>query len=428
MTSTTTRRIGHTTGPRPPRTGRSATGARWAVLLSVLILAGVACGGGAQEPASDQVVSSDPELARLAAEILPGLTARSGLELHRPVRVERRSREQLEGYLRHKLDEELPVHEAEAAVEVYAFFGLVEPGLDLRALLLGLYGEQVAGFYEPDSTALFVLDDQPREVLESLLLHELVHAVQDQTVDLDALTSRDRGGDRAVAAHAAVEGHATLVMIEFMMERMTGRPVDLTEVPGLADQLIPGMDAMTAQFPALAGAPPVIQRALLFPYVQGAGFVQRLWAEEGRVAPFEAFLPESTEQILSGVLADGPVDLAVSLDGAETVYGDVLGRLELGVLVETHLGGAGRGLADGWGGDRYALLETADGGRGLVWVAVWDDQGARDRFAEGFGPALERLGAATLDTLEVDGLPGTVLRVGDTEGVRISARVAGGVQ
>jgi len=415
------------------RTGARKERAHWispswlrTVLIPALLLAAGACGGVAQEAWSDQVVSSDPELARLAAEILPGLTARSGLELRRPVRVERRSRAQLEAYLRHKLDEEFPPAEAEATVQVYALLGLVEPDLDLRALLLGLYSEQVAGFYDPDSTALFVMDDQPRDVLEGLLLHELVHALQHQTVDLDAITSRKGGGDRAVAAHAAVEGHATLVMIEFMMERMTGRPVDLTELPGVADQFIPGIEAMTAQFPALGGAPPIIQRALLFPYVQGARFVHRLWETEGRVAPFGPYLPESTEQILSGVLDDPPVELAVSVAQGTVVHEDVLGRLELGVLVETHLGNGGRILADGWGGDRYALVETSTGARVLVWAAVWDDEAARDRFHTGFAPALGLLAApAVLEPVDVGGRPGTLLRVGATEGVRVTIRVVG---
>ena len=70
---------------------------------------------------------------------------------------------------------------------------------------MDLYTEQVAGFYEPDSTALFVLDDQDEVALKGLLLHELVHAVQDQTVDLDALTDPDLGADRAAAAQSAID-------------------------------------------------------------------------------------------------------------------------------------------------------------------------------------------------------------------------------
>lgn len=393
--------------------------------LCLAVLTGLpACGGGAQEPTEEGVVSSDPELRRLAGEILPGLAERAGLELHEPVRVERRTRDELEGYLRAKLDEELPRDEAEATGRAYSMLGLMEEDLDLRALLLELYTEQVAGFYEPDSTALFVLDDQPPDALEALLLHELVHAVQDQTVDLDEIADADLGNDRAAAAHAAIEGHATLVMLEFMMERMTGRAVDLAEVPDFGEQLLPAIEGMQDQFPALGSAPEIIQRSLLFPYMQGAGFVQRLWATEGRIAPFGPHLPTSTEQVLEGDLDDAPVEVGIEVDGGTVVHDGVLGRLELGVLVETHLGSDASELAQGWGGDRYALVDV-DGSDDpvLVWAVAWDGQEARDRFLAGFDPALERLGStARLESITTSERPAVLLTVGDASTLDVTVQ------
>ncbi|MCG6957307.1 MAG: hypothetical protein LJF04_15060, partial [Gemmatimonadetes bacterium] len=195
---------------------------RTTLALSIL-LAGVGGAARSAAQASDALVrSSDPHLAELAAAMLPDLARRSGLELKEPVRIEKRTRAELERYLEHKLDEELPEADARAKVESYALLGLVPDTLNLRAVLLSLYTEQVAGFYEPDSTALFVMDDQPESQLQGVLIHELVHAVQDQTVDLSALTDPDRGNDRATAAQAAIEGQATLVMLEYMTEQMRG--------------------------------------------------------------------------------------------------------------------------------------------------------------------------------------------------------------
>ena len=116
----------------------------------------------------------------MAGSLLADLAERSGMELAEPVRLEKRSRDELVSYLHHKLDEEMPEPEARATVAVYALLGLVPPDLDLRSVLLDLYTEQVAGFYDPDSTALFILDDQPQVMLQGLLIHELVHAVCSQ--------------------------------------------------------------------------------------------------------------------------------------------------------------------------------------------------------------------------------------------------------
>ena len=400
-----------------------------ASLAGALLLLGssvtAAC-GAQQDGARTMVVSSDPELAQLAAELLPGLAERSGLDLREPIRLERRSRAQLVRYLERKLDEELPPEEADAMVDAYALLGLVPADLDLRELLLRLYTEQVAGFYEPDSTALFVLDDQPEGVLRGLLVHELVHAIQDQSADLGALTDPEMGNDRAVAAQAAIEGHATLVMLEYMTEAMARVPVDLAAIPDFSAQMRPALEAMRGQFPALAGAPRVVQESLLFPYLEGTGFVQGLWSRHGRVAPFGDHLPASTEEILEGGAAEPPVELRVFVEGARIVHEDVLGRLETGVLLEEHLGASSAGLADGWDGDRYALVERPDGERGLIWYAVWEDAGARDRFAAGMERALSALGGVgTLERVEAARRPATVVRVGAVDGVGSSIEAAG---
>ncbi len=378
--------------------------AAWCLALTTSL----ACGGGAQEAGSGMVISSDPELGALAETLLLDLAARSGLELREPVRLEERSRHELVRYLEAKLDEEMPEPEARTTVAAYALLGLVPPDLDLRSVLLDLYTEQVAGFYDPDSTALFILDDQPQIMLQGLLVHELVHAIQDQTADLAALTDPSLGNDRQVAAQAAIEGHATLVMLEYL-SAMSGAPVDLGEIPDFAARLRPALEGM-AQFPALAGAPRVIRESLLFPYLEGAGYVQRLWRQGDRRAPFDGYLPLSTEQVLTGDLDDPPVTLTIT--GTGVVHTDGLGRFETGIVLDTHLGNQAGELAEGWGGDQYALVDTPTG-EGLVWASVWDGPAARDRFAEAMERALGSFPAeASLESLDLDGRPGVVVRIG----------------
>ena len=392
---------------------------------AVLVGAALVAGGVAAQAPSSLVISSDPVLAELAADILPELARRSGMELKEPVRLEQRSREELVRYLTHKLDEELPPEEASAVVDAYALLGLVPPDLDLREVLMALYTEQVAGFYEPDSTALFVMDDQPDEALEGLLVHELVHAVQDQSADLDALTDPDLGNDRATAAQAAIEGHATLVMFEYLAEQQTGMAVDLSALPAFGPLLRQNLEGVRAQFPALAEAPRVLQESLIFPYVEGAVFVHRLWAGGERVVPFGENLPASTEQILVGPAAAPPLEVVLDVRTGEVRHEDVLGRVELGVLLEQHLGPGHGSLADGWDGDRYVLVEDAGGTVALVSYTVWDSEASRDAFAEALEGALDRLGGpAALERIDLDGRAATMLTVGGA-GVEVRAALAG---
>jgi hypothetical protein len=269
------------------------------------------------------------------------------------------------------------------------------------------------------------MDDQPEAALQGLLVHELVHAIQDQNADLKALTDGDLGNDRTTAAQAAIEGHATLVMIEHMTEQMAGVPIDLADVPDFSLQMRPLLEGMRTQFPALAGAPRIIQEALLFPYLEGTSFVQALWTRDRtgeRAAPFGDHLPKSTEQVLTRGTADDPVELDLEVSGPPAIREDGLGRLELGIFLEEH--GADPAVADGWEGDRYVLVELADGTRALAWYTVWEDDPARVRFTSAMQTVLPRLGSETsLDSIDIDGRPATLLQIGRVEGVTARSTV-----
>lgn len=391
----------------------------------LVALAALSVGCGGEAAGQRLVVTDDPELARVASALLPDLARRSGLELKAPVRLARRSRTELISYLRGQLDRELPEARARDVEDSYRLLGLTPDGFDLRSVLLSVYTEQVAGFYDPDSTALFVMDDQPAAALETVLIHELVHAVQDQSVDLDALTSRERGNDRQTAAQAAIEGHATLVMMEYLAESAQHRPVDLTRIPDFSTQVRPALAALGDQYPALSGAPRVIQESLLFPYLEGAGWVQRLWRERGgRPSPLGAELPQSTEQVLSTgapplAERDEPTELAV-VTAAPARYSNSLGAMETGVLLRVVADADSVTAAQGWDGDRFALVDGSDG-PSLAWASVWDDDAARDRFVATLRAGLGRLPkAATVEALTIDGRPGALLQVGSVRGVAVS--------
>lgn len=403
---------------------RFAFPARWASFALPLLFTSLACGGS---EGTALVTSSDPRLAAIAVRILPDLASRSGMELREPVRVERRSRAELERYLEFKIDEEFPEGRAELVSEAYGLLGLVPGDIDLRRTLKALYLEQVAGFYDPDSTTLFVLDDQPDEAIESLLVHELVHAIQDQNTNLDSITAPGLDNDRRVAAQAAIEGHATLVMFEFLLMRQGQGVFDLTDVPDFSARLGPALEAARMESPTLAGVPLVLQESVLFPYQGGVTFVEALWKERGgRPPPFGSDLPTSTEHILHPEdFARGPdvprtVEVSVE-DGWTRLYEDTLGELELGILLETV--GASRAHAIGWGGDRYVLLGDEDGRRSLAWFGVWDTEAQRDKFVHELEPRLSAFPQrASLTALEINGLPATRLLIGDVPNVTASVK------
>lgn len=378
--------------------------------------------------------------ARLRAsidELLPRIEELSGLEARAPVRMAMRDRTELREYVAQRMEEELPPAELEGVAGAYRAFGLLPDTLDLHTLLLDLLTEQVLGYYDPATETLYLVRGVPRNALEPVLAHELVHALQDQHVDLDSLVSRERGNDRQTAAQAAVEGHATLVMVALVAERQAGRPVSPDMLPDLKRELGPALEAENEQFPVFRSAPRILRETMLFPYLEGAAFVQTLWRADpsgGRPAPFGPLLPQSTEQVMQPRerfidTRDEPTEL--TLDAANgggagdwrLVYENTLGALETEILLNEHLGAGAEQAAQGWDGDRFRLLEAPGGGRALVWYSVWDDADAADAFAAAYRRVLERRAQTRhgrVERLEVEGRP-VVLVVDAERGVSLDS-------
>ena len=329
------------------------------LLLLVSVVPVLACADRSDEGASaaataanasdGAVRSSGPDtaLARLAEELLPGVEESSRIRATRPPALASSSRENLEGFLSRALVEQLPEEKADAVAAVYARLGLLPDTLQLGPLFRSLLLEQVVGYYDPRRDTLYVVDDVPEGQLQPILVHELVHALQDQHVDLDSLTrSVNEQNDRATAAQAALEGHATYAMMEWLISSQTGASVDLTAMPDLGG-LLGGLDpSLLAGTPVMRDAPRIVRESLIFPYIGGLVFLQRVWsADSARPLPFGADLPESTEQVLHPDRflgdRDHPSDIVFMEDPPASwreIHSDGLGELETRVLLEEHLG------------------------------------------------------------------------------------------
>jgi hypothetical protein len=387
----------------------SRRGACTVWLLGTALLFGPAA-GCAERPEREGTASSDTTLSQLIAELQPEVERSSGLMARTPPRVAVSTRDQLEAYLLGQLEEQLPEEKAAAVASAYARFGLFPDTLDLHAVLVELYKEQVVGYYDPRADTLFVLDHVDADQLELVLAHELVHALQDQYVDLDSLTrSLEGSNDRGTAAQAAIEGHATLAMLEWQMGKMMGQSTDVTQLPDLGAQFA-GLDLAqlgeAAGLPVLSDVPRVLREALVFPYVGGLVFVQRLWKQDpSRPIPFGENLPNSTEQLLhwdrfKGSERDQPLDVVFTEEvpaGWDEVYADGLGELETRIFFEEHLRDEERAsaVAEGWDGDQFRLLRGR-GGEVMIWVTALDGEGDASEFAGAVQDAYDNLyGAAT---------------------------------
>lgn len=372
----------------------------WGTVAVAAMLGG--CIGEQEEPgeAVDGSAASTTLRAR-AAELLPEVERSSGLPAREALRLGVRSRADLEAFLEAELEEQFAGERMRNVVRAYARFGLVPDTLDLEPLLSRLLLEQVAGFYDPASDTLFVVEGISDELVDGVLVHEMVHALQDQYVDLDSLVEATRRrNDRGMAVQAAIEGHATFVMYEWMLGQMTGGSVDLSRMPRLSESLdSEALASAGVEMPELQQAPAVIREQLLFPYVSGLDFIQVRWAgADGRVPPLGDALPLTTEQILHPerwgapeVTPPAPLEFSAAASGEwSEVYSDGLGEVDTRILLREFIADRDRAdaAAAGWDGDVYRLLEGPDG-EVLVWVSRWDSESEATEFARAMERALE---------------------------------------
>ncbi len=385
--------------------GSLATG-----LLMLLLMVGLAsCSGRSQ-------AQTDARLREIAVEVIPQVERAVGLTFQSSPQIALRSRDQVRAYLNLKIEAELPPAEIERLTIAYRMFGLIPDTLDLAALLLELYSEQVAGYYDPDSSMLYVVEGSDPAVARFTIAHELVHALQDQYMPLDSVLNLERQNDRQIAAQAVLEGQA---MIGSILALMPGQDLNALGSFWSDGERRHAIREQEQRMPVFASAPLVVREGLIFPYLAGADFVgwfKRLYPD---TVPYGSRLPTSTEQILHPDryrAGDNPVSLSFAeVQGA--LYTDGLGEYEIRVLL-TELTGSESTAAAGaldWGGDRYAVFDVA-GRHGLVWWSVWDSDRAADRFADLLGRAWsERVTGSERHAVErktVDGYPAVLFMYG----------------
>lgn len=343
------------------------------VSFFIVCCAALACAG---QPARSQ---TSADVHRILGDVIPRIEKTVGLTFKSPPNVAVRTRQQVRAYLQDKLAHDLPPATLEHVETAYRLFGLIPDTLDLRKLLVALYTEQVAGYYDPDSTTLYVIDGTDPAQLRLVLGHELVHALQGQYVPLDSLLSQEHDDDRRTAAQAVMEGQATLASLAAMVSdsMLAALPKDFTD---LAREQI---QQSQSQMPVFSSAPRVVKESMLFPYLAGADFMRWFDQTYPDTVPFGARLPVSTEQIMHPERyrhGDEPVTLRFP---SATWYDDDLGEFGSRMLL-TQLSGSetlGSAGALGWGGDRYGIF-AADSAKALVWWSVWDTPRAADRFAD----------------------------------------------
>ncbi len=275
--------------------------------------------------------------------------------------------------------------------------GLLDPGFDLRGLMINLLSEQIAGYYDNETQEMFVVQGQGFQGPERLTYsHEYTHVLQDQNYDIEnGLNYNDdaceQDSERCAAIQALLEGDATLSEIIWFQNYSTD--TDKQQISDFYDSL---------NTPVYDSAPEFMKEDFVFPYNQGETFVQDIYSNGGWSAVDAVYQnpPVSTEQILHPNLYPSHKPIPVTLpdltntlgSGWREVSNNQMGEwytyliLTRGVNENARLDdNTAQSATAGWGGDNYVVLHNdATGQTAFVMKTVWDSTKDAAQFASAF--------------------------------------------
>jgi hypothetical protein len=357
------------------------------------------------------------ELFHDVDQILQFASKDTGLPIKKEVKRRLTSRDEVVAYLEKSMAEDKDAQRLRRSELVLKKFGLLPRDFDLQTFLVALLREQVAGYYDPKTATVNLLDWIDIEQQRPVLAHELTHALQDQSFGLEKWmkagdtdledkkqpTAADIENDEiSEARQAVVEGQAMVVLVDYMLAP-TGQ--SLLASPQIADALKEGMLAGTADSVEFKNAPIFLKEELTFPYRYGLDFETELLRARGREKAFGATFdnpPRTTRQIMEPktYLSGEQLDL-MRLPDFERDFKNydrfdvgAIGEFDVAILVDQYAGTeASRNLYPYWrGGYYYAARPKGDPSAplALLYVSRWSSPEKASAFAAIYAQALTK--------------------------------------
>jgi len=355
------------------------------------------------------------ELFRSVDQILQFDSKDTGLPIKHEVKRQLASRDQVVAYLEKNMAEDKDAKRLQRSELVLKKFGLLPRDFDLRSFLLTLLREQVAGYYDEKTKTVNLLDWLDADEQRPVLAHELTHALQDQSFDLEkwmkeGVTDVDEKEDPTAAdveadetdtaREAVVEGQAMVTLMDYMLAPV-GK--SLATSPELAQAMENSMLAGAADLPEFKSAPIFLQETLTFPYRYGMGFIAQLMQNGGKQRAFSTVFehpPENSRQVMEPktYLSGEHID-ALRLPNFKEDFKNydrfdigAIGEFDVAVLVEQYAGmEASQKMYPQWrGGYYYALRSRSDAAAplGVLYLSRWADAASAAKFAALYAASL----------------------------------------
>jgi len=367
----------------------------------------------------EKVISSKEakELFRSVDEILKFASDDTGLPIDHEVKRKLADRKEVEAYLQKGMKDDKDAKRLERSSVVLKKFGLLPRDFDLGPFLVAMLKEQVAGYYDPKKKTVNILNWIDGEQQKPVLAHELTHALQDQSFDMekwmkDAETEGDKKLDptpadidtdeESEAREAVIEGQAMVVMMDYALAP-SGKT--LLDAPQIGDAMKEGMLDGPADSPAFRNAPIFLKEELTFPYRYGMDFTLTLEKVGGKEMAFAGAFkdpPKTTREIMEPDTYIGHeklepvkrIDFKKDLGGYDAFDIGAMGEFDVDVLVEQYAGQKeAEAIYPAWRGGYYfagRVKGTKSGPLGVLYISRWSTPAKAAEFGAVYAKSLSQ--------------------------------------
>ena len=277
---------------------------------------------------------------------------------------------------------------------IYRALGLLGDDMSLTEAILSFGAEGVLGYYEFEADELVVRGDELTPYTKQIVVHELVHALDDQWFELDRPEYDDAVDEVGFGFQALVEGNAQRIDEEYY----ASLPVD-EQFRIDAEQFSFGSDI------DFSGFTPGFLELQFAPYELGRQFVLATLERGGNEGLAQAFdtPPATSEQVIDPdayVSGEGPIEVPAPPADGEVVEEGIFGQLTIEILLGVAVGrGDAFEAGDGWGGDWFVSWE--DGSRTCLRVDIVGDTAAdTDELEAGLATWAAQRPAATSELVD----------------------------
>ncbi len=289
------------------------------------------------------------------------------------------SEDELRKYLEKEVYDQISDQDYQDEADLETILGFIPPeGFDLKQFYLDLYAEQIAGFYDPETNQMYLVEGISAEENDRTLAHEYTHYLQYNDPKIKEIIDYEddfceENNETCLIIDALVEGDATLV--EQLME-----PVGSSSSES-------GTDSGTSTG-VYDTAPQYFKDSLVWSYVTGFDFVWYQYMKGGfdRINEIYQNLPTSVEQMIHPEKygKDDPIEINMDPfrlffeENSEIVTENVLNENDIyelfaaGYNKDWHLSDTkATNASEGWGGGSY-IFGRKDGAPYFFAKTAWD--------------------------------------------------------